>query len=157
MVIDYEYWSTLLGYLEKEKLNSDIIHDAKIINRTLYLWQNASFDYLKITNTKDLVEMWCNIEEINTRSSYISSYSEFIGYLFYAEDRMNPNRWLYLQMCINRASDLVYKEYCKNFDWNNWEKDVCDGFYEGKGYFYNIEKNCAKEWEDVVKKLIIKN
>lgn len=157
MIIDFEYWSTLLGCLEKNKLNGDIIHDAKIINHTLYLWQNASFDYLKISNTRDLTEMWCNIEEINKRFSYIECYNEFIEYLFYAEDRMNINRWLYLQMCINRTADLVYKEYCKNFGWDNWNKDVCDGFYEGGRYLYNIEKRCAKEWEEIIKSMTIKN
>lgn len=157
MIIDFEYWSTLYEYLDKKcKLNGDIIHDAKTIQRVLNLWRNASFDYLKISNTQDLVEMWCNIEEISRMDSYINSYGGFIDYLFYAEDRMNLNRWLYLQMCINKASDLVYKEYCKNFDWNNWSKEVCGGYCDERKYFYNIEKFCEKEWESILK-LIIKN
>ena len=72
MIIDFKYWSTLYEYLDKKcKLNGDVMHDAKTIQRVLNLWRNASFDYLKISNTQDLVKIWCNIEEINRMDSYI--------------------------------------------------------------------------------------
>ena len=41
---------------------------------------------------------------------------EFVEYLNYASDRMNLNRWIYLQLCIGKAADLVYSRYCKLYE-----------------------------------------
>lgn len=141
--VNYDYWDTLYEYLDKEefKLNDNIVHDAKIIKRVQYLWRNASEEYLKNVEAKYLTKVWTNIDSVMELTTYKNAYKTFIYYLFYATDRMNPNRWLYLQMCINRASDFVSKKY-KGNDWTN---EVCDGYCEDSGYFYNIERDCEIE------------
>lgn len=151
--VNFDYWDTLYQYFDKDefKLNGDIIHDARIIERIKYLYQNASKKYLKI-NVESLVQIWTNIDEIVKITTYKDAYEMFISYLFYATDRMNPNRWLFLQMCINRASNFIYDNYSKTYKNDNWFDEICDGFYEGREYyFYNIEKSCAKEWKDLIK------
>lgn len=153
MRVDYDYWNTLYEYFDKMKLNGKIEHDAKIIQRVQYLWQNASKEYLKNEEAEVLARIWVNVESVVELTTYEDAYKEFISYLFYTSDRMNPNRWLFLQLCISRASDLVYTKYegC-------WISEVCNGFYEGyENYFYNIEENCVKEWKKKILPLIKKH
>lgn len=153
--VDFDYWNTLYEYLNKDefKLNGDIIHDARIIKRVQCLWQNASEEYLRNIEVKYLAQVYTNIDELTKLTTYKNTYETFVSYLFYATDRMNLNRWLYLQMCMNRTFGFVYNEYNNNDD-NDWTKKICDGFYEGREYFYNIEESCEKEWIGIILPLI---
>ena len=156
MKIDFIYWNTFYEYLINNfKLNGDLTHDAKVIKETQYLWREASKRYLKNVKPKDLKDMWCNIEDLNN-ITYKDSYNEFIDYLYYATDRMNPNRWLYLQMCINRASDLVYESWVNKYHLNDWIHKVKGGWGD-YGCITKLEEDCAKEFETIIKPLIIKN
>lgn len=149
--VNFDYWNTLYEYLDKKefKLNGDIIHDARIIKRVQYLWENASEKYLESLDIKYLVKIWTDIDDIVKLTTYKEIYETFISYLFYATDRMVLNRWSFLQTLINRASDFVFKEY----KGNNWTDEVCDGFW-GDRYTYNIEINCQTEWEEKILPLI---
>ena len=80
-----------------------------------------------------------------------------MDYLFYCTDRMSPNRWLSLQMRINKASDLIYKDYCDKYDASHWSSEVCDGWCEDYNCIYNLEKDCKKEWKEVILPLIKDN
>ena len=156
--VNFDYWNTLYEYLNKDefKLSGDIRHDAKIIERVKFLWQNASKEYLKNIDTDSLSQVWCDIDKIIENLSAKNTYNDvFVSYLFYATDRMSLNRWLFLQMCINRASDFIYNDYCKKYKAENWANEICNGYYEGsEEYFYNIEQDCEIEWKEQILPLI---
>lgn len=158
---DFYFWNTLYEYLDKDefKLNGDIVHDARIIERVKYLWQNASKKYLKNVEIKNLTTVWINIDEFTSiqLNSYKGNYETFISYLFYATDRMNPNRWLSLQMLINRASDLVYKDYYTEYGYNSgWTEKIKGGWSKNYSSVCNLELNCRKEWKETILPLIKK-
>lgn len=71
----------------------------------------------------------------------------------YATDRMGINRWLYLQLLINKASDLVYDRYCKEYDWRNWTDEIQGGFAD-KGFVYGYDLIYRKEWIGTILPLI---
>lgn len=158
--VDFDYWNTLQKYFQKDEfqLNGDIIHDARIIKRVQYIWQHASKKYLKNIDTKSFAQIWMDMNEFIEMKSYQESYDNFMYYLFYCTDRMNPNRWLSLQMHINKASDLIYKDYCNKYDANRWSNEVCDGWcYGDNNYTYKLEKDCKTEWKEVILPLIKDN
>ncbi len=153
--IDFDYWNTLYEYLIKDdtfKLNRDIVHDAKVIVRVKELWKCASKKYLKNISTESIANVWCNVDKVAESTDYYISYNAFIDYLFYATDRMSPNRWLSLQLFIARASDMVYIDYCDRHTWTEWGNDVCGG--HGKHLMHKIEENCEKEWKEKILPLI---
>ena len=154
MKTDFIYWNTFYEYLINNfKLNGDLTNDAKVIKETQYLWQEASKRYLKNVKPKDLKDMWCNIEDLNN-ITYKDSYNEFIDYLYYATDRMSINRWLYLQMCINRASDFVYDAWTKQYDWSDCIDKIENGWSDTKSYTTKLQEDCANEFKTVIKPLI---
>lgn len=158
--VDFDYWNTLQKYFEKEefKLNGDIVHDARIIKRVQYIWQHASKKYLKSIDTKLFAQIWMDLDEFIDMKSYQEGYDTFMSYLFYCTDRMNPNRWLTLQMYINKVSDLIYKDYCHKYDVSHWSSEVCDGWcYGDYNYDYKLEKDCAIEWKETILPLIKDN
>lgn len=158
--VDFDYWNTLQKYFKKDEfqLNGDIVHDARIIKRMQYIWQYASKKYLKnIDDWESFAQIWTNLDKLIEIKSYQESYDTFMSYLFYCTDRMNLNRWLYLQMCINKASDLIYKDYYKKYDASHWSSEVCDGWCEDYNYTYNLEKDCKIEWKEVILPLIKDN
>lgn len=157
--VNFDYWKTLQKYFEKEEfqLNGDIVHDARIIKRVQYIWQHASKKYLKSIDTKSFVQIWINLDSFIEIKSYQKGYDTFMSYLFYCTDRMNPNRWLFLQMCINKASDLIYKDYYDKYDASHWSDEVCDGYCEDCNYMYKLEKDCAIEWKETILPLIKDN
>lgn len=155
--VNFDYWNTLYEYFDKDefKLNGDIVHDARIIKRVQCLWQNASKKYLRNIDTDSLSQAWCDIDKIVEILSAKNAYELFIFYLFYTTDRMYINRWLSLQIYINRAIDFIYNDYCNKYKAGNWADEICNGFYEGRGeYFYNIEQDCKEEWEEKILPLI---
>lgn len=158
--VDFDYWNTLQKYFKKDefKLNDDIVHDARIIKRVQYIWQNASKKYLKNIGTKSFAKIWMDMNEFIEVESYQESYDNFMYYLFYCTDRMNPNRWLSLQMSINKVSDLIYEDYCNKYDVSHWSSEICDGWcYGDYNYAYKLEKDCAIEWKEVILPLIKDN
>lgn len=158
--VDFDYWNTLQKYFEKDEfqLNGDTVHDARIIKRVQYIWQHASKKYLKNIDTKSFAKIWMDMNEFIEMKSYQESYDNFMYYLFYCTDRMSLNRWLSLQMSINRVSDLIYEDYCKKYDVSHWSNEVCDGWcYGDYNYTYKLEKDCAIEWKEVILPLIKDN
>ena len=158
MKIDFIYWNTFYEYLKQScfELNGDLTHDAKVINKTLLLWRNVSKEFLKKCDSIDLSNLWCDFDKNMYDNSYNSFYIEFMDYLFCATDRMNPNRWLYLQMCINRASDLVYKSWVNKYHLNDWVHKIKGGWGD-YGCITKLEEDCTKEFEIIIKPLIIQN
>ena len=157
--VDFDYWNTLQKYFKKDEfqLNGNIVHDARIIKRVQYIWQNASKKYLKNIDTKSFAQIWMDLDGFIKMKSYQESYDTFVDYLFYCTDRMSPNRWLSLQMRINKASDLIYEDYCNKYDASNWSSEVCDGWCEDYNYIYNLGKDCKTEWKEVILPLIKDN
>ena len=154
MKIDFIYWNTFYEYLINNfKLNGDLTNDAKVIKETEYLWREASKRYLKNVKPKDLKDMWCNIEDLNN-ITYKDSYNEFIDYLYYATDSMNTNRWLYLQMNINRAKDLIYKAWTEQYNWSEWTDKIENGWSDTQLYTTKLQEDCANEFKTVIKPLI---
>ena len=159
--VDFDYWNTLQKYFEKDEfqLNGNIVHDAKIIKRVQYIWQYASKKYLKNIDTKSFALIYIDLDKfIKMKSkSYQESYDTFMSYLFYCTDRMTSSCWLCLQMYINEASDLIYKDYCYKYVASHWSSEVCDGWCEDYNYIYNLEKDCKTEWKEVILPLIKDN
>lgn len=48
---------------------------------------------------EDYADMWC--EGYDSTKSVMEHYYDALGYLQYATDRMNLNRWLYIQIRLN--------------------------------------------------------
>ena len=96
---------------KKEELNGEIKHDARVIKHTQFLWKSASKKYINKLDKKDLMDLWCDIDNLSKNKSYETLYKEFVEYLYYASDRMNLNHWAYLQLCICKAADLIYAKY----------------------------------------------
>ena len=156
MKTDYIYWNTFYEYLINNfKLNGDLTHDAKVIKETQYLWQEASKRYMKNIKPKDLAKMYCNFNK-NEWYNYKDFYSDFISYLSYASDRMVSNRWLYLQMCINYLSDLIYKEWIMQNNWKTWTDKIENGWSETQSCT-QLQEDCANEFKTIIKPLIIEN
>ena len=59
-------------------------------------------------------------------------------------------------MCINRASDLVYESWVNKYHLNDWIHKVKGGWGD-YGCITKLEEDCAKEFETIIKPLIIKN
>ena len=158
--VDFDYWNTLQKYFKEDEfqLNGDIVHDARIIKRVQYIWQYASKKYLKnIDDIESFAQIQIDTYEFIDMKSYQECYDAFVSYLFYCTDRMTLNRWLSLQMRINKASDLIYKDYCGKYDASHWSSEVCDGWCEDYNYIYNLEKDCKTEWKEVILPLIKDN
>ena len=154
MKIDFIYWNTFYEYLINNfKLNGDLTNDAKVIEETRCLWREVSKRYLKNVKPKDLKDMWCNIEDLNN-ITYKDSYNEFIDYLYYATDRMNVNRWLCLQMNINRAKDLIYEAWTGQHYWHDWTKEIENGWSDTQSCTTKLQEDCANEFKTVIKPLI---
>ena len=100
--------------------------------------------------------MWCNIEDLNN-ITYKDSYNEFIDCLYYATDRMSINRWLYLQIYINRTNDLVYDLWEKEYYWHDWTKEIENGWSDTKSCTTKLQEDCANEFKTIIKPLIIEN
>ena len=71
----------------------------------------------------------------------------------YATDKMGINRWLYLQLLINKAYDLVYDRYCKEYDWRNWTDEIQGGFTD-KSLVHGYDLIYQKEWIRTILPLI---
>ena len=156
MELGYEYWNVLYEYIkEKEELNGEIKHDARIIKHAQFLWKNASKKYINKLDKKDLMDLWCDIDNLSKNQSYETLYKEFVEYLYYASDRMNLNRWSYLQLCIGKAADLIYAKYCDIYKYAPWSETICDGYVYNSDYTSwktNLELLCEKEWKNLIKK-----
>lgn len=156
MELGYEYWNVLYEHLkEKEELNGEIKHDARIIKHTQFLWKSASKKYINKLDKKDLMDLWCDIDNLSKNQSYETLYKEFVEYLYYASDRMNLNRWAYLQLCIGKATDLIYSKYCDIYKYASWSETICDGYAYNRDYTSwktNLELLCEKEWKNLIKK-----
>ena len=154
METEYMYWKTICDYFYKDEfeLSNEVIKDAKTINHVQYLWKCASKKYLKNQDIDDMVEMWTNLNSLR-QETYQECYDKFRPYLMYATDRMGINRWLYLQLLINKASDLVYDRYCKEYDCRNWTDEIQGGFAD-KGFVYKYNLIYQEEWEEQILPLI---
>lgn len=154
MKTGYMYWNTICNYFCNDEFNlsNEIIEDAKTINHIKYLWRCASKEYLKNQNIDDMTEMWANLNSLQ-QQTYQECYDEFRDYLMYATDRMGINRWLHLQLLINKAYDLVYDEYCKEYDWRNWIDEIQGGFTD-KSFVHGYDLIYQKEWEEQILPLI---
>ena len=155
MKTDFIYWNTFYEYLNNNfKLNGDLINDAKVIIKAEYLWGEASKRYLKNIKSENFVSVWCDVECLNNKVTYKDSYNKFIDYLYYATDRMNINRWLYLQICINRTNDLVYDLWEKEYNWYDWTKEIENGWSDTQSCTTKLQEDCANEFKTVIKPLI---
>lgn len=155
MKTDYIYWNTFYEYLINNfKLNGDLTNDAKVIRETEYLWREASKRYLKNVKSENFVSVWCDVECLNNKVTYKDSYNKFIDYLYYAIDRMNTNRWLYLQMCINRTNDLIYKAWTEQYNWSEWTDKIENGWSDTQSCTTKLQEDCANEFKTVIKPLI---
>lgn len=153
MKTDFIYWNTFYEYLINNfKLNGDLTNDAKVIEKTQYLWQEASKRYLKNVKAKDFVSVWCDIECLNNNVTYEDFYNKFMDSLYYATDRMNVNRWLCLQMSIDRAKDLIYEVWTGQHYWNDWKKEIESGW--SQSFATKLQEDCANEFKTVIKPLI---
>ena len=150
----YIYWNTICDYFYKDEFNlsDDVVKDAKTINRIKYLWQCASKKYLKNQDIDDMVEMWIDIDSLR-QETYQECYNDFRSYLMYATDRMGINRWLSLQLLINKAYDLVYDRYRKEYDWRNWAYEIQGGFID-KSFVHGYDLIYQTEWEEKILPLI---
>lgn len=154
MKTGYMYWNTIYDYFCKDEfeLSNEVIKDAKIISHIKYLWKCASKKYLKNQDINDMVEMWTNLNSLR-QETYQECYDKFRDYLMYATDRMGINRWLYLQLLINKAYDLVYDKYRKEYNGENWIDEIQGGFAD-KGFVYGYDLIYQKEWEEQILPLI---
>lgn len=155
MKIDFIYWNTFYEYLINNfKLNGDLTNDAKIIRKTEYLWKEASKRYLKNIKSENFVSVWCDIEYLNNNVTYEDFYNRFMDFLYYSTDRMNINRWLQLQMNINRAKDLIYKAWTGQHFWRDWIKEIENGWSDTQSCTTKLQEDCANEFKMVIKPLI---
>ena len=155
MKTDFIYWNTFYEYLINNfKLNGDLTHDAKVIIKAKYLWREASKRYLKNVKSKNFVSVWCDIECLNNNVTYEVFYNRFMYLLYYATDRMNTNRWLLLQMSINRAKDLIYEEWTGQHYWDDWTKEIENGWSDIQSCITKLQEDCANEFKTVIKPLI---
>lgn len=155
MKTDFIYWNTFYEYLINNfKLNGDLTNDAKVIIKAEYLWGEASKRYLKNIKSENFVSVWCDVECLNNKVTYKDSYNKFIDYLYYATDSMNINRWLYLQMCINRSNDLIYKAWTEQYNWSEWTDKIENGWFDTQLYTTKLQEDCANEFKTVIKPLI---
>ena len=155
MKTDFTYWYTFHKYLTNNfKLNGDLTNDAKVIKETEYLWREASKRYLKNVKSKNFVSVWCDIECFNNNVTYEVFYNRFMYLLYYATDRMNINRWLHLQMNINRAKDLIYKAWTGQHYWHDWTKEIENGWSDIQSCITKLQEDCANEFKTVIKPLI---
>ena len=154
MKTGYIYWNTICDYFYKDEFNLSnyVVKDAKTINHIKYLWKCASKKYLKNQDIDDMVEMWANLDSLR-QETYQECYDEFRDYLMYATDRMEINRWLYLQLLINKTYDLAYDEYCKEHDWRNWTDKIQGGFTDNS-LVYGYDLIYQKEWIGTILPLI---
>lgn len=155
MKVDCTYWNTFYEYLNRDefKFNGDVKHDAKIVCRTYYLWQNASKKYLKKVTVNELTDMWVDCRVTYEIKSYEGLYKEFIDYLHYATDRMNLRRWLFLQLVIIKAKEMVYNKFCEEYNWKNWSGIVLGGFiYDSLSTV--LKYDSKKEWKETILPLI---
>ena len=153
--VGFDYWNTLVKHINTEefKLNGEILHDARTIKKIQYLWKSASERYVKNLDKEDFIDLWCDIDSLSKNQCYETLCKEFIGYLYYASDRMTINRWTYLQLCINKAADLVYLQYCETYDWKEWSNKICDGYNYGlREWNSNLYLQCRKEWKQLIGK-----
>ena len=158
MKTGYIYWNAFYEYLINNfKLNGDLTNDAKVIKETQYLWQEASKRYLKNVKAKDFVSVWCDIECLNNNVTYEDFYNRFMDSLYYATDRMNINRWLCLQMNINRAKDLIYEAWTGQHYWHDWTKEIESGWSDTQSCTTKLQEDCANEFKTIIKPLIVKN
>ena len=154
MKTGYIYWNTICDYFYKDEFNlsNDVVNDAKTINHIKYLWRCASKEYLKNQDIDDMVEMQIDIDSLR-QETYQGCYDEFRSYLMCLSDRIGINRWLYLQLLINKAYDLVYDRYCKEYDWRNWTDEIQGGFTD-KSLVHGYDLIYQKEWIGTILPLI---
>ena len=107
---------------------------------------------VKNQDIDDMVEMWANLDSVR-QETYQEYYDEFRDYLMYATDRMEINRWLYLQLLINKTYDLAYDEYRKEYDWRNWTDEIQGGF-TNKSLVHGYDLIYQKEWIETILPLI---
>ena len=74
--------------------------------------------------------------------------------LYYATDRMNINRWLCLQMNINRAKDLIYEAWTGQHYWHDWTKEIENGWSDTQSCTTKLQEDCANKFKTVIKSLI---
>ena len=153
-IISYIYWNTICDYFYKDEFNlsNDFVMDAKTINHINYLCNCARQAYLKNQDIDDMVEMWANLDSLR-QETYQECYDDFRSYLMYATDKMRINRWLYLQLLINKTYDLAYDEYCKEHDWRNWTYEI-QGRFTDKGLVRGYDLIYQKEWIETILPLI---
>lgn len=155
MKTDFIYWNTLYEYLINNfKLNGNLTNDAKVIKETEYLWREGSKRYLKNVKPKNFVSVWCDIECLNNNVTYEDFYNRFMDSLYYATDRMNINRWLLLQMNINRAKDLIYEAWTGQHCWSDWTKEIENGWSDTQSCITKLQEDCANEFKTIIKPLI---
>lgn len=159
MYVNFDYWNTLLAYIRQEnfELNGDLIHDARVIEKVRRFWKYASADYLNQTSIEDLVEI-CNTN-VEIYKDYKTAFKNFYDDLFYCSDRMSVNRWFRLQNRICQMCEILYNNFMKKYSfqaYQNWDKYVLGHFEESYPYKRELDEECEKEWESILK-LIIKN
>lgn len=157
MKTDYIYWATFVKYLKDNfKLTDDITNNAKVIKETQYLWREASKRHLRNVKAKDMAEVWCDFDK-KYYGDYRTWYEDFVEYVEYASDRMTVNRWLYAQMAINTAVDSVYERWLKDNRDKSWYLEIENGWSDNIKYSTKLEEDCANEFKNTIKPLIIQN
>ena len=159
MYVNFDYWNTLLEYIRQEKfeLNGDLIHDARIIEKVKRFWKYASIDYLSQMSVENLAEM--HNTDVEIYEDYKTTFKIFNCDLFYCSDRMSVDRWFRLQNRIYQMCKTLYNNFMEKYSYQayqNWDKYVLGHFEESYPYKNELDEECEKEWESILK-LIIKN
>ena len=133
------FWMVLYKEAEKVEFGDDDFSNAREIKKIQILFEKMSEIYLLKFKPSDIAKMWANFDK-NKNNSYKEAYNEFAAYLYYATDRMNINRWLYLKMNLNLAFDLAYAKV----DASRWHEE-CGKWNENYESILEVEMN---KWFD---------
>jgi hypothetical protein len=107
----YIFWMVLKDECDKVVLTDDDYLNATQIKNICCKFDLMSKSFLKNLKPEEFYDIWCETKNLN--KGYKELFEEFSGYLWYASDRMNINRWLYCRLNITNAVNSFYNELVK--------------------------------------------
>ena len=152
MKVDSTYWKVISDIVMHEadnlKLSNGLIENCKIIAKTKRLWRIASREYLATFEPSQFSEITCKLNKYADENSYFICFQIFNDLLSRKYMNMTLNRWLELQMYLNKADFLAYQLFSKEFKEKLWIKEIEGGYPEDMDYVSELDKQCTIDFKE---------
>lgn len=101
----YEEWMEYVNKYENKNYSDATIRKQMLddfLELSKKYWENILSIYSIEELIEDISDIWFNVKSIENMSVE-DAFEEAVGYIFYASDRMDLNRWFRIRCLLNKG------------------------------------------------------